>query len=168
MAEQATNSSDDIMSLEGASLALSSMLLGTYTPKMDAKGRMALPAKMRTQLTEGMVVTRGQEHCVYILPRAEFERIAVRIQRTSLGNKAAREYLRIFLSGAVEQTPDSQGRIVIPPMLRDYAKLSKNIVVIGVGSRAEIWDQQAWDAYLAEHEQGYADVANDVLDELEF
>lgn len=168
MAEQATNSSDDIMPLEGASLALSAMLLGTYTPKMDAKGRMALPAKMRTQLTEGMVVTRGQEHCVYILPRAEFERIAVRIQRTSLGNKAAREYLRIFLSGAVEQTPDSQGRIVIPPMLRDYAKLSKNIVVIGVGSRAEIWDQQAWDAYLAEHEQGYADVANDVLDELEF
>lgn len=84
------------------------LLLGTYTPKIDAKGRMALPAKFRNQLGAGMVMARGQERCIYLLPQLEFRRIAMQIQRTSLGNKAAREYLRVFLSGAVDQDPDKQ------------------------------------------------------------
>ena len=82
------------------------LLLGTYTPKIDAKGRMALPAKFRSQLGQGLVMARGQERCVYLLPFDEFRRIASQIQRVSVGNKAAREYLRVFLSGAVDQQPD--------------------------------------------------------------
>ena len=78
------------------------LLLGTYTPKIDAKGRMALPAKFRSQLGQGLVMARGQERCVYLLPFDEFRRIASQIQRVSVGNKAAREYLRVFLSGAVD------------------------------------------------------------------
>lgn len=144
------------------------MLLGTYAPKIDAKGRMALPAKFRSQLGPGVVMARGQERCVYLFPQTEFRRVAMQIQRTSLGNKAAREYLRVFLSGAVDQTPDKQGRVLVPQMLRDYAKLGDDIVVIGVGTRAEIWNRQAWEQYLADNEQGYSDIANDVLPTMEW
>lgn len=105
--------SDDDPAQSGGMMAdLPPLLLGTYTPKIDAKGRMALPAKFRSQLGSGMVMARGQERCVYLLPQSEFRRIAVQIQRTSMGNKAARDYLRVFLSGAVDQEPDKQGRVL--------------------------------------------------------
>nr|WP_205832093.1 division/cell wall cluster transcriptional repressor MraZ [Bifidobacterium sp. DSM 109958] len=144
------------------------LLLGTYTPKIDAKGRMALPAKFRAQLGGGLVMARGQERCVYVLPIAEFRRVAAQIQRTSLGNKAAREYLRIFLSGATDEVPDKQGRVLVPQMLRDYAGLGDDIVVIGVGTRAEIWDRASWEEYLSAKEEAYSDIADDVLPVVDF
>ena len=144
------------------------LLLGTYTPQIDAKGRMALPAKFRAQLGQGLVMARGQERCVYLLPFDEFRRIASQIQRVSVGNKAAREYLRVFLSGAVDQQPDKQGRVLVPQMLRDYANLGSDVVVIGVGTRAELWNKDTWESYLAEKEEGYSDIADDVLPEVEF
>ena len=139
------------------------ILLGTYAPKIDDKGRVALPAKFRAQLGGGFVMARGQERCVYVLPMVEFQRMTAQIQHTSMSNKSARDYLRVFLSGAVDEEPDKQGRIVVPPMLRDYASLGDEIVVIGVGTRAEIWNKSAWEAYLADREQGYAGIADDVL-----
>lgn len=142
---------------------LAPILLGTYTPKIDDKGRVALPAKFRAQLGSGFVMARGQERCVYVLPMTEFQRMTTQIQRTSMSNKSARDYLRVFLSGAVDEEPDKQGRIVVPTMLRDYASLGNEIVVIGVGTRAEIWNKSAWEAYLADREQGYSDIADDVL-----
>ena len=151
-------SDDGSTQASGVMAGLPPLLLGTYTPKIDAKGRMALPAKFRSQLGPGMVMARGQE----------FRRIALQIQRTSMGNKAARDYLRVFLSGAVDQEPDRQGRVLVPQMLRDYANLGSDIVVIGVGTRAEIWNKQAWEEYLAEQEQGYSDIADDVLPAVEF
>ena len=154
--------------IDGLMAGLPPLLLGTYTPKIDAKGRVALPAKFRSQLGQGLVMARGQERCVYLLPFAEFRRIASQIQRTSVGNKAAREYLRVFLSGAVDQEPDKQGRVVVPQMLRDYANLGSDIVVIGVGTRAELWNKDAWESYLAQKEEGYSDIADDVLPEVEF
>lgn len=163
-----TQLSDDSPAFDNDMAQLPPLLLGTYTPKIDAKGRMALPAKFRNQLGAGMVMARGQERCIYLLPQLEFRRIAMQIQRTSLGNKAAREYLRVFLSGAVDQDPDKQGRVLVPQMLRDYANLGNDIVVIGVGTRAEIWNRQAWEEYLTEKEQGYSDIADDVLPAVEF
>ena len=154
--------------IDGLMAGLPPLLLGTYTPKIDAKGRVALPAKFRSQLGQGRVMARGQERCVYLLPFDEFRRIASQIQRTSVGNKAAREYLRVFLSGAVDQEPDKQGRVVVPQMLRDYANLGSDIVVIGVGTRAELWNKDAWESYLAQKEEGYSDIADDVLPEVEF
>ena len=154
--------------IDGLMAGLPPLLLGTYTPKIDAKGRVALPAKFRSQLGQGLVMARGQERCVYLLPFDEFRRIASQIQRTSVGNKAAREYLRVFLSGAVDQEPDKQGRVVVPQMLRDYANLGSDIVVIGVGTRAELWNKDAWESYLAQMEEGYSDIADDVLPEVEF
>ena len=102
------------------------------------------------------------------MPQSEFRRIAVQIQRTSMGNKAARDYLRVFLSGAVDQQPDKQGRVLVPQMLRDYANLGSDVVVIGVGTRAELWNKDTWESYLAEKEEGYCDIADDVLPEVEF
>ena len=154
--------------IDGLMAGLPPLLLGTYTPKIDAKGRVALPAKFRSQLGQGLVMARGQERCVYLLPFDEFRRIASQIQRTSVGNKAGREYLRVFLSGAVDQEPDKQGRVVVPQMLRDYANLGSDIVVIGVGTRAELWNKDAWESYLAQKEEGYSDIADDVLPEVEF
>ena len=154
--------------IDGLMAGLPPLLLGTYTPKIDAKGRVALPAKFRSQLGQGLVMARGQERCVYLLPFDEFRRIASQIQRTSVGNKAAREYLRVFLSGAVDQEPDKQGRVVVPQMLRDSANLGSDIVVIGVGTRAELWNKDAWESYLAQKEEGYSDIADDVLPEVEF
>jgi len=167
-AESEPASNDASASMHDMMADLPPLLLGTYTPKIDVKGRMALPAKFRSQLGPGMVMARGQERCVYLLPQMEFRRIAMQIQRTSMGNKAAREYLRVFLSGAVDQDPDKQGRVLVPQMLRDYANLGSDIVVIGVGTRAEIWNRQAWEEYLADKEQGYSDIADDVLPAVEF
>lgn len=144
-------------------MAMPALLLGTYTPKMDAKGRIALPAKFRSQLGTGCVLARGQERCVYLLPIPEFRRIAQQVQRTSLSDKRARSYLRVFLSGAVDEEPDKQGRVTVPQMLRDYAGLDGDIVVIGVGTRAEVWDKQTWETYLSEQEDDYSDMADDIL-----
>ena len=144
------------------------LLLGTYTPKIDAKGRMALPAKFRSPAGAGPGHGPRPERCVYLLPFDEFRRIASQIQRVSVGNKAAREYLRVFLSGAVDQQPDKQGRVLVPQMLRDYANLGSDVVVIGVGTRAELWNKDTWESYLAEKEEGYSDIADDVLPEVEF
>ncbi len=147
----------------GESSLMPALLLGTYTPKIDAKGRVALPAKFRSQLGAGCVLARGQERCVYLLPIPEFRRIAAQVQRTSLSDKRARNYLRMFLSGAVDEVPDKQGRVMVPQMLRDYAGLTGDIVVIGVGTRAEVWDRPTWETYLNEQEDDYSDMADDIL-----
>lgn len=171
MAEEPANEAAPATMMDdmaGGMMELPPLLLGTYTPKIDAKGRMALPAKMRSQLGNGLIMARGQERCIYLLPVMEFRRIAMQIQRTSMSDRAAREYLRVFLSGASDQTPDKQGRVLVPQMLRDYADLGDDIVVIGVGTRAEIWNRTTWEEYLADKEQNYADIADDVLPEVGF
>ena len=110
----------------------------------------------------------GRNAAYILLPQSEFRRIAAQIQRVSVGNKAARQYLRVFLSGAVDQDTDKQGRVVVPQMLREYADLGDDIVVIGVGTRAEIWNRKAWEQYLSDNEPEYSDIADDVLPDLEF
>ncbi len=153
---------------EQSSEQFSPLLLGTYNPKIDSKGRITLPSKFRSHLTGGLVFARGQERCVYILPQNEFRRIAAQIQHTSLSNKAARSYLRVFLSGAVDDVPDKQGRVIVPQILRKYAGIEKDVTVIGVGTRAEIWDTAAWEEYLASQEEDYSNMADDVLPEVDF
>ena len=128
---------------------------------MDAKGRIILPAKFREELSAGLVLTRGQERCLYVFPAAEFERIHERMRTAPLLGRAARDFLRVFLSGASDELPDKQGRITIPPRLRQYAGLTDNLVVIGSGTRAEIWDAAAWEEYLARTEAEFASLDED-------
>jgi MraZ protein len=139
------------------------VFLGTHSPRLDDKGRLFLPAKFRAQLADGLVVTRGQERCLYVFDMAEFMRLAEQMRSTPVTSKAARDYLRVFLSGASDEVPDKQGRITIPPGLREYAGLDRECTVIGAGSRVEIWDATAWATYLQATEQAFSDQAEEVI-----
>lgn len=139
------------------------MFLGTHNPKLDDKGRVILPAKFRHELAEGLVVTRGQENCLYVFSSAEFDDLHERIRQAPVTSKAARDFLRVFLSGASAETPDSQNRITLPVNLREYAGLGKELTVIGAGSRVEIWDTKTWNTYLAAHEQTFSEIEEEVI-----
>ncbi|HEX7835012.1 MAG TPA: division/cell wall cluster transcriptional repressor MraZ [Pseudolysinimonas sp.] len=139
------------------------MFLGTYAPKLDEKGRIILPAKFRDELASGLVLTRGQEHCVYVFSQREFESLHEKIRQAPVTSKQARDYLRVFLSGASAEVPDKQNRVTIPTPLRSYAGLDRDLVVIGAGSRAEIWDAEAWETYLGEQEAAFANTEEEVI-----
>ncbi len=139
------------------------MLLGTHSPKLDDKGRVIIPAKFRAAFAGGLVVTRGQERCLYVFSADEFERVHERMREAPLTNKQARALQRMFLSGASAETPDSQHRVMIPTQLREYAGLGKELVFTGVGSHAEIWDADAWNTYVAETEDDFSDIDEEVI-----
>nr|WP_225751307.1 division/cell wall cluster transcriptional repressor MraZ [Pseudoclavibacter sp. Marseille-Q3772] len=139
------------------------MFLGTYSPKLDEKGRLILPAKFRDQLADGVVLTRGQERCIYVFSNAEFEGFHDRIRQAPVTSKQARDYLRLLLSGAHAETPDKQGRVTIPMQLRQYAGLERELAVIGAGSRAEIWGAKAWETYVHDKEAAFAETAEEVI-----
>ena len=137
--------------------------LGTHTPRLDDKGRLFLPAKFRDELAEGLVVTRGQERCLSVWPAAEFARLTEQMRQAPVTNKAARDYLRMLFAGASDEKPDKQGRVTIPPMLREYAGLARDCVVIGAMNRIEVWDAEAWTRYSAQQEQAFAELSEEVL-----
>ena len=139
------------------------MFLGTFTPKLDDKGRLILPSKFRDDLAEGLVITRGQERCLYVFSESEFAQMHDRIREAPITSKQGRDYLRVFLSGAHAETPDKRGRVTVPAALRQYASLDRDLAVIGAGSRAEIWDAEAWQRYLAEQESAFADIEEEVI-----
>jgi MraZ protein len=139
------------------------LFLGTHQPRLDDKGRLFLPARFRDDLAAGLVITRGQERCLYVFPATEFSRLYEQMRVAPVTSKVARDYLRVFLSGASQETPDKQGRVTVPQPLRDYAGLTKDCVVIGAGSRLEVWDARAWDTYLAANETAFADQSEEVL-----
>ena len=119
------------------------MFLGTHTPKLDEKGRLILPARFREALEGGLVVTR-----------------------TPSTLKQVRDYQRMLTAGASFEVPDRQGRITIPPILRAYAGLERDVVVIGAMNRAEIWDAEHWSEYQAEQESGFAELDAELLSQL--
>ena len=139
------------------------MFLGTFTPKLDDKGRLILPAKFRDDLSGGLVITRGQERCLYVFSESEFSQMHERIREAPITSKQGRDYLRVFLSGAHAETPDKQGRVTVPAALRQYASLDRDLAVIGAGSRAAIWDAEAWQRYLSEQESAFADIEEEVI-----
>ncbi|MDO5618460.1 division/cell wall cluster transcriptional repressor MraZ [Kocuria sp.] len=139
------------------------MFLGTYSPRLDDKGRLIFPAKFREELSEGLVLTRGQERCIYVFSAAEFQKVHEQMRAAPLSSKQARDYIRVFLSGASDEVPDKQGRVTIPTPLRQYAGLDRELAVVGAGSRAEIWDAQAWESYLAEQESAFSDTEDEVI-----
>ena len=139
------------------------MFLGTYEPKLDDKGRVILPARFREDMEGGIVLTRGQEHCIYAFPAQEFEQMTVELRRAPLSSKQARDYIRVLLSGAYKEVPDKQGRITLPPDLRKYAGLDRELTVIGAGLRAEIWNSQAWNDYLSVQEDVFSQTENEII-----
>jgi len=139
------------------------VFLGTHTPRLDDKGRLFLPAKYRDELSGGLVVTKGQERCLYVFPAQEFQRITDALASTPVTAKSVRDYSRVLFASASDETCDKQGRVTIPSKLREYAGLDRECVVIGANTRLEIWDADAWSAYEAEQEQAFAQLSEEVL-----
>lgn len=139
------------------------MFLGTYEPKLDEKGRLILPAKYREQLAGGIVITRGQDRCLYVFPASEFERMYQDLRQAPLSDKQSRDFVRVMLSGASDEIPDRQGRITIPAPLRKYASLDRDLTVVGVGARVEVWDTKSWNEYLKTSEETFATTSQEVL-----
>jgi MraZ protein len=139
------------------------VFLGTHHPRLDEKGRLVLPARWRDDLADGLVITKGQERCLYVFTRAEFTQRAAALQSAPLAAKRARDYGRVLFASAADDVPDKQGRITIPQGLRDYAGLVRDCTVIGANTRAEIWDAAAWTTYSAEQEQAFADLSEEVV-----
>jgi transcriptional regulator MraZ len=139
------------------------VFLGTHTPRLDEKGRLFLPAKYRDELARGLILTKGQERCVYVFPVTEFERITEALRTAPVTAKGLRDYSRVFFASASDEVPDKQGRITIPPALREYAALNRDCVVIGANTRLEIWDSQAWASYLDQQEDAFSEASQEVL-----
>ncbi len=129
------------------------MFLGEYHHNLDDKGRLAIPAKFRVALSRGAVVTRGLDNCLFILPKKELERLAIKLAELPLSQSKTRAYARHMLAGAMESKPDKQGRIVIPDYLQNFAKIKKSVVVAGLYNRIEVWDKTAWERYAAKNEK---------------
>lgn len=138
------------------------MLLGEFRHSLDAKGRVFLPARWREELAGGVVVTKGMERCLWILPRTRFEELAEQLHTLTVTRKRNRDYERILFSGASEEEIDRQGRITIPPSLREYAALGREVVLAGVRRRAEIWDRAAWNEYRPSLEAQYEQIAEEL------
>jgi MraZ protein len=139
------------------------MFFGTYTPKLDDKGRLFLPAKFRDDLAEGLVVTRGQERCLTVWSMADFGRLTDRLREAPVTNKGTRDYVRMLFAAASQEVPDKQGRISIPSVLREYAALTKDVMVIGAMNRIEIWDPASWQSYSEEQEQKFSELSDEVF-----
>jgi MraZ protein len=139
------------------------VFLGTHEPRLDEKGRLILPAKFREELASGLVITKGQERCLYVFPADEFAQITQQLRQTPLTAKSARDYMRVMFAGAHDEIPDKQGRVTIPASLRSYASLAKECVVIGANTRVEIWDAAAWQSYLSDRESDFANVSEEIF-----
>lgn len=142
------------------------VLLGTYTPKLDEKGRLILPARFRDFLAEGVVVTRTQERALAVYPQAEFEKLMAPLQSAPATSKKVRDYQRMLTAGASMEVPDKQGRITIPSILRNYAGLDREVVVIGAMNHAEIWDAKLWESYSADQEADFSAMDEEFLTQL--
>jgi MraZ protein len=139
------------------------MFLGTYAPKLDDKGRVILPAKFWGELESGLVVTQGQERCLFVFSAKDFEALHERIRQAPLASKQTRDFLRVFLSRANAEVPDAQHRFTIPAPLRTYAGLDRELTVIGAGGHAEIWDSSAWEKYYSEQETAFSEISEEVI-----
>lgn len=122
------------------------MFVGEYTHTIDPKGRLAIPYRMRRELEDGAVVTRGIDGCLAVYTKGEWDTLAAKVAALPLSDPKARRFARFFLAGAVEVEFDKQGRVLVPATLRDYAALGSSVVVAGVYNRIELWSTERWSA----------------------
>jgi len=135
------------------------MFIGEYTYSIDEKKRLAVPPKFRTILGKKTVITRGLDHCLWLYPIKEWEKLAKKISELPLSQADARGFARLMLTGAMEGAIDRLGRILVPDYLKEYASLKKKVVVTGVYNRVEIWDESVWNTYKHKAEDESGDIA---------
>ncbi len=134
-------------------------LVGEFRHTIDDKGRLTLPARIREELGPVFMVTKGLEGCLFLYPMSEWETLSAKLRDLPLTQRDARALARLVFAGASDCRPDAQGRILLPPPLRQFAGLTREGVIVGVSARAEVWQPEAWDRYVGEAETGYADIA---------
>jgi len=128
------------------------MFIGEYSHNVDEKGRLALPAKFRRDLNAGAVVTRGLDNCLFLYTKKEWEKLAERLAALPFSQANSRAFSRLMLAGAMDVDIDKQGRVVLPEYLREFAGLRKSVVIAGLYSRLEIWDEEKWKTYKSQTE----------------
>ena len=138
------------------------MVIGEYEHSVDAKGRVIMPAKLREDIGEKFIVTKGLDGCLFAYSKTEWSNFEEKLKTLPLTNKNARDFVRFFLSGAVECEIDKQGRFLIPNNLREYATLEKEINIIGVGTRIEIWNRESWKKYSSSENISADDIAENM------
>jgi len=141
------------------------VFLGEYKHSVDAKGRVVLPSRFRDDLAEGCVVTKGQERCLFVFPINRWETEMTQVSELPRTNARNRQYARSFFASAIQQDLDKQGRVQIPQNLRDYAGLGKDIAVLGVSDRVEIWDAAEWLQYNNEADEAYSSIEEALSDQ---
>lgn len=142
------------------------MFIGEYYHNLDLKGRLAIPVKFRSKLAKGAVVTKGLDNCLFLYTKEEWAKLAEKLSGLPISRANTRAFSRLMLAGAMEVEFDKQGRIILPEYLREYGKMKKEVVIAGLYSRLEIWDQKEWEKYRASNEKNSAEIAEQ-LGELE-
>ncbi|MHB1614311.1 MAG: division/cell wall cluster transcriptional repressor MraZ [Actinomycetes bacterium] len=140
------------------------MFFGSFSPRLDDKGRLILPAKFRDELEKGLVITKGPNRCLTVLPMAEFISMTAELREAPRGDTRSQERLRVIFASAHDEVPDRQGRITLPGPLREYAGLTRDCTVIGFNERVEIWAADAWAEFLARSEQAFVEGGDQVPD----
>ena len=138
------------------------MFMGEFHHTVDNKGRLIIPSRVREDLGDQFIVTRGLEKCLFIYPRDEWDNIIQKYKQLP-DTKDRRYFMRIFLSGATICELDKQGRINIPIPLLEYASLEKDCIIIGVDDRLEVWSKERWDAFITENEENLSDIADNLF-----
>lgn len=138
------------------------MLVGRFERTIDPKGRVVLPREFRRDFEGGLMVTKGLDNCLFLFPMREWERLVERIEEMPSGSEATRRFSRLFFANASHIVPDGQGRVLIPPRLRDIAGLERDVVMVGLSNKAEIWAPAAWAEYeedsVGQYEQSAAEI----------
>ncbi|GFZ27726.1 division/cell wall cluster transcriptional repressor MraZ [Lactobacillus corticis] len=142
------------------------MFMGEYQHNLDAKGRLIIPAKLRDQIGEKMVFTRGMEGCIFGYTVEEWQKIEAKLAKLPLTKRNARKFTRMFYSGAMEAEFDKQGRVNLTTTLKEHAGLIKECVIVGVADRIEIWAKERWDDFENDASDDYDEIAED-LDDIE-
>ena len=138
------------------------MFIGEYQHSVDPKKRLALPSKFRKELGTKVVVTRGLDKCLFVYPMKIWGGIAEKLGAFPIGESGTRSFVRVMLAGAIDCDVDSQGRILLPEYLKEYAGLDKNVTVAGVFNRLEIWDENKWHDYRTKAEENSDEVAENL------
>ena len=123
------------------------MFIGEYSHALDAKKRLAVPAKVRKELGSTAILTRGLDSCLFLYPMSEWQKLTEKLSALPMGQGDTRSFLRLMLAGAVEVELDQLGRILVPDYLKSYASLGSRVTIAGVYNRLEIWDSERWEKY---------------------
>jgi len=135
------------------------MLIGEFTHTIDAKKRLAIPSKLRKELGEKAVITRGLDNCLFIYPSNEWQKLVEKLSNLPIGQRDTRGFGRLMLAGASEVDLDTLGRVLVPDYLKTYAQLKKNVVIAGVYNRLEIWDEAKWNVFKEQSEKDVDNIA---------